>query len=95
MIGAIVFLVVFAISAFVTFSSPTIPPGLSIYYALGFPTTTYPILGYPAPTFAAGIFNGIVFGVIAWIIYSIISAATKKSKKTTVVYTQAPPPPPS
>jgi len=79
--GALVFLAVFFIGVFVTISSPAIPPGMSIYYALGFPDNTYPILGIAAPTFGAAIFNGIIYGVIVWLIYSIIVWGTKSKKK--------------
>lgn len=79
--GALVFLAVFAIVAVVTVSSPTLPPGLTIYHMMGLPDTTYPILGLAAPTFAAAILNGVIYGIIVWLIYSIAARATKKEKK--------------
>jgi len=95
--GALVFLVVFFIGIFATLSNPSIPPGLSIYYALGLPNTTYPILGIPAPTFSAAIFNGIIYGIIVWLLYSIVTWGSKSKKQNQPVapqQTQTPPPTP-
>ncbi len=78
--GALVFLAVFAIVAVITISNPTLPPGLTIYHMMGQPDTTYQILGLAAPVFAAAILNGVVYGIIVWLIYSIIARATKKQK---------------
>jgi hypothetical protein len=78
--GALVFLAVFAVVAVVTISYPTLPPGLAIYYMMGQPDTDYQILGVAAPTFAAAILNGVIYGIIVWLIYSIAARATKKEK---------------
>ncbi|MDH7555922.1 MAG: hypothetical protein ACQXXL_00845 [Candidatus Methanosuratincola sp.] len=88
--GALVFLVVFFAALVLTVSTPSIPPGLSIYFALGFPETDYPLLGIPAPTFAAAILNGVIYGIIAWLVYSLASYAAKP-KRQEVIIKQEPP----
>ena len=78
--GALVFLAVFAIFVIITLGSPTLPPGPQIYELLNVPTTDYPVLGVPATTLAIAIFNGVVYGIIAWLIYTVVDRVTKKSK---------------
>jgi len=87
--GALVFIVVFLVGVVVTTSNTSIPPGLNIYYMLGFPDTNYPILGLPAPVFAASILNGVIYGIIAWLLYSL--AASTRKQKLEVVVKQEPP----
>ncbi|MEJ5293435.1 MAG: hypothetical protein WHS82_07560 [Candidatus Methanosuratincola sp.] len=88
--GALVFLVVFLAALVLTVSTPSIPPGLSIYFALGFPETDYLLLGLPAPTFAAAVLNGVIYGIVAWILYSLVSYAAKP-KRQEVIIKQEPP----
>ena len=78
--GALVFLAVFAIFVIITLGSPTLPPGPSLYGLLNVPTTDYPVLGVPATTLAIAIFNGVVYGIIAWLIYTVADRFTRKSK---------------
>ncbi len=54
-----------------------------IYNALNVPVTDYPVLGIPATNLIIAIFNGVVYGIIVWLIYSIIAAATRKKEKKT------------
>ncbi|MDI9644887.1 MAG: hypothetical protein QFX35_06695 [Candidatus Verstraetearchaeota archaeon] len=84
MIGALVFLAAFFVSLVLTIFNPSIPPGLSIYSALGFPETDYLIFGYPVPIFAASVFNGIIYGIVVWLFYSIVNAATKKKHEVVI-----------
>lgn len=75
------FLAVFVVVLLITIASPTLPPGLTIYHMMGLPDTDYQILGLAAPTFAAAVLNGVIYGIIVWLIYSIAAGATKKEKK--------------
>ena len=68
--GAIVFLIVFFAVLIATLASPGIPPGRALYGLLGVPETDYPVLGIPATTLVIAVFNGVVFGVIAWLIFT-------------------------
>lgn len=82
--GALVFLGVFVIVTLISIAMPTIPPGLQIYEALNVPLAEYPVGGIPASTLIIAIFNGVIYGVIAWIIFSIADRAMKKEKKPEV-----------
>lgn len=86
--GAIVFLVVFLLFIVITLAYPTLPPGPQIYSMLNIATSDYPVLGIPITTLAIAIFNGVVYGVIAWIIYTIADRATRKDKTTQAQTTQ-------
>ena len=81
--GALVFLAVFAIMLVITSGNPTIPFGRQIYYAIGGVNINYPIAGIPVSTLVPAVFNGVVYGVIVWIIYSIVASATGKNKNQT------------
>lgn len=101
--GAIVFLIVFALLVVLTIVNVAIPPGQAIYNAV-LPGTDaaagYLIAGVSAVTVVISVFNGIIYGVIAWAIFTVIMMATRKEKKeqvnvnVTVNNTNPPPPPP-
>ena len=86
--GALVFLGVFVVVTLISIAMPTIPPGLQIYEALNVPLTQYPVGGIPASTLIIAVFNGVIYGVIAWIIYSIAERAMKKEKTEAPASTQ-------
>ena len=48
---------------------------------LNVPETDYPVLGIAATTLVIGVFNGVVYGIVVWLIFTIISAATGRRKK--------------
>jgi hypothetical protein len=79
--GALVFLVVFAIGVAVSLASPGIPPGSQIYSAVGGVDIDYPILGIPVATLVPACFNGIIYGIIAWIIYSAVFGRGKDQQQ--------------
>ncbi len=102
--GAIVFLVVFAILVLATMGSIAIPPGQAIYN-LALPntevyTSQYAIGPTNAFTLIIGVFNGVIYGFIAWLVFTVLMMATKKDKKqnvnvnVTVNNNGATPPPP-
>jgi hypothetical protein len=80
--GAIVFLAVFAVFVVVTLEYPGLPFGNRIYYGIGGVNINYPILGIPITTLVPAVFNGVIYGFIVWLIYSIASKATGRGKKT-------------
>jgi hypothetical protein len=77
--GALVFLAVFAIFFLATyFGTAIIPPGAQIYGLLNVPNvTTWTLV-------VISVFNGVVYGVIVWIIYSVIAALTHKNKNQNI-----------
>ena len=105
--GAIVFLVVFAIVVVLTLGNTAIPPGEAIYNAV-LPGTEaargYLVGGtVDAVTAIIAVFNGVIYGFIAWLIFTILMMLFGKKEKNkvnvnvTVNNNQAdnPPPPPT
>ena len=80
--GALVFLAVFAVFVAITLGYPSLPFGSQIYYAIGGVNINYPILGIPITTLVPAVFNGVIYGFIVWLIYSIASGAIGRGKKT-------------
>jgi hypothetical protein len=79
--GAIVFLVIFVLGLLVTLAYSDMPPGRQIYDALNVPATDYLVLGVQATTLVIAVFNGVVYGVIVWLIYSLAEHARKPKSK--------------
>lgn len=80
--GALVFLAAFLLFLAVTLAYADLPPGKQIFDALNVPSTDYQLLGIPIATLIKAIFNGIIYGVIIWLIYSLIVRAQKPKPKT-------------
>jgi large-conductance mechanosensitive channel len=77
--GAIVFIVAFLIFLVITLGYPSLPPGKMIYDAIVGPVETeYKVLGIGASALVAAVFNGVVYGVIIWLVYTIAARMTKK-----------------
>ena len=81
MIGAVIFVICFLAFFGVTLGMPTLPPGHMIFGLLNIPAVDYPVLGIPAEIFITAIVNGVVYGFIIWLFFSIINAATGRNKK--------------
>jgi hypothetical protein len=80
--GALVFLAVFAIAVVITLGNTAIPPGKAIYDAV-LPNTEaasgYLIGGtINAVTAIIAVFNGVIYGFIAWLIFTIVTMVRKK-----------------
>jgi hypothetical protein len=83
--GALVFLAVFAIVVIITIAGVALPPGEAIYNAVlsgtAEYTVQYAIVGTNAFTLIVAVFNGVIYGFIVWLAFTIINALTKKDKK--------------
>lgn len=81
--GAIIFIVAFLVFVAATIGFPSLPPGRMIYDAAGLPETDYQVLGISATLLFAAVFNGVVYGVIAWLAYTLAERAglIPKAKK--------------
>ena len=82
--GAIVFLVVFAIVVVITLGNTNIPPGKLIYDSV-LPNTEaasgYLVGGrIDAVTAIIAVFNGAIYGFIAWLIFTLLMMGKKKEK---------------
>ena len=83
--GAIIFLVVFAIVVVITLGNTAIPPGKAIYDAI-LPNTEaasgYLVGGtVNAVTLIRAIFNGVIYGFIAWLVFTVINSIFGKKNK--------------
>jgi hypothetical protein len=67
--GAIVFLVAFIIFVAITFAYPGLPVGNYIADAFGIPSDLI-WSGVLLKTLLAAIFNGVIYGVIIWLIFT-------------------------
>jgi hypothetical protein len=82
--GAIVFLVVFAIVVVLTLGNTSIPPGKAIYDTV-LPNTE-DATGYlvggtvDAVTAIISVFNGVIYGFIAWLIFTLLNTGRKKDR---------------
>jgi hypothetical protein len=90
--GAIVFLVVFAIAVVITLGNTAIPPGKAIYDA--FLPNTEAASGYliggsiDAVTAIISVFNGVIYGFIAWLVFTILNMFFGKKKENKQHITQ-------
>lgn len=86
--GAIVFLIVFAILVVATLGNTAIPPGQAIYNAVlpGTEAASGYLVGgqVDAITAIIAVFNGVIYGFIAWLIFTIVMMFIKKEKKDNV-----------
>jgi hypothetical protein len=89
--GAIVFLIVFAIAVVITLGNTAIPPGKAIYDA--FLPNTEAASGYlvggkvDAVTAIISVFNGVVYGFIVWLVFTLLMMLFKKDKKQNIQQT--------
>jgi hypothetical protein len=89
--GALVFLAVFAIVLIVTMGNTSIPPGRAIYEAV-LPGTEV-AAGYmvggavDAVTLIIAVFNGVIYGFIAWLIFTLVMMMRKKEKPQNITQT--------
>ena len=75
------FLEAFVVLLLISLKSPTIPPGKQFYGLLGVQETTTLVHGIAATTLISAVFNGVFYGVIIWLIYSLADWAAKHNKK--------------
>ncbi|MGB9675562.1 MAG: hypothetical protein ACPL0C_00060 [Candidatus Bathyarchaeales archaeon] len=75
--GAIVFVITFLIFLAATFAYADLPPGNMISDSMGIdPTLEWS--GLAVKTLLSAIFNGIVYGVVVWLIFTFGKKALKK-----------------
>lgn len=83
--GAIVFLAVFALAVVLTLGNTAIPPGKTIYDIVlpGTEAASGYLVGgtVDAVTAIIAVFNGVIYGFIAWLIFTVIWSITKRDEK--------------
>lgn len=79
--GAVVFLLAFVVFLVISLVYSELPPGRQIYGLLGVQEVTEPVLGIPATDLVVSVFNGVIYGVVVWFVYSLVENATKSKKE--------------
>lgn len=79
--GALVFLASFIVFLVITLVYPVLPPGIQIYGALNIAQSNYPVVGIPITTLACAVFNGVIYGVVIWLIYTLLSRDQKPKEE--------------
>jgi hypothetical protein len=80
--GAIVFLIAFIIFLAATFAYTELPPGNMISDAMGIdPSIMWS--GLQLRTLLSAIFNGIIYGIIIWLIFTFARRTTKSKVPST------------
>ena len=92
MIGAIIFVIFFLLFLVITIAIPTLPIGQMIQDWLNIPFTDYPILGIPTWVLINAILNGVIYGFIIWLVFTIVKKIVwrPKEKPQEVAVTQIP-----
>jgi hypothetical protein len=75
--GAMVFLAIFAIFIAATLAYPDMPIGRHICSSLNLPATDYPVTGVPVTTLIVAVFNGVIYDIVAWLIFTFAEKAKK------------------
>ncbi len=81
MIGAVIFVIAFLGFLLITLGMPTLVPGNMIQQLLNIPMTPYPVLGIPTWILINAIINGVVYGFVIWLIFSLVNLSTKRRPK--------------
>jgi hypothetical protein len=75
--GAIVFIIAFLVFLAATFAYTELPPGNAISNSVGIdPTMEWN--GFVVKTLLSAIFNGAIYGVIIWLVFTFGKKALKK-----------------
>lgn len=85
--GAIVFVAAFLIFFVVTLAYQDFPPAKAIYDTVIEEETDYEVLGISATLLIVAVFNGVIYGVIIWLIYTLAVKAGLFRKRKTVTAT--------
>lgn len=73
MIGGVVFVILFVLFTLISLAVPSLPPGAMIHDWFGIPVSEYSI-------YINSILNGVVYGFIFWLIYSLANLASRREK---------------
>jgi len=76
--GAVVLVIVFTVFLALTLGYHDLPPGRQLYSLLGVPETEYPVLGIPTTILVSALFNGTIYGVLVWLIFTFVEKARRK-----------------
>lgn len=80
--GAIVFLVAFVLFLVITLGYAGLPPGRQIYDAVVGAESDYFVSGVPVTALTIDIFNGVIYGLIIYVIYWLLTSYVFKKEPT-------------
>jgi len=83
--GAIVFLAAFLLFLVISLGYSGLPPGRQIYDAVIGTESDVEVSGTPVTLLAIGIFNGVIYGIIIYIIFWVLTSYVFKKEPTATV----------
>ena len=83
--GAIVFLVAFLLFLVISLGYAGLPPGRQIYDSVIGVESDYSISGTPVTLLAIGIFNGVVYGIIIYIVFWVLTSYVFKKEPAATI----------
>lgn len=83
--GAIVFLAAFLLFLVVSLGYADLPPGRQIYDGVIGAESDYLVSGVPVTALAIGIFNGVIYGAIIYIVYWLLTSYVFKKESTATI----------
>ena len=86
--GAIVFLAAFLLFLAISLGYQALPPGRQIYDAVVGSESDYVVSGVPVTALAIGVFNGVIYGVIIYVVFWILTSYVFKREPTVKVKVQ-------
>lgn len=86
--GAIVFLAAFLLFLVISLGYSGLPPGRQIYDAVVGTESDFEVSGTPVTLLAIGIFNGVIYGIIIYIIFWVLTSYVFKKEPTATVKVQ-------
>ena len=87
--GAIVFLAAFLLFLVISLGYSDLPPGRQIYDAVVPAESNVEVAGTPITLLAIGIFNGVIYGIIIFIVFWVLDSYVFKKEKTATVTVKA------
>ncbi len=87
--GAIVFLAAFLLFLVISIGYAGLPPGRQIYDAVVGTESDFDVSGIPVTLLAIGIFNGVIYGIIIYIIFWVLTSYVFKKEPTATVKVEA------
>ena len=83
--GALVFLAAFLLFLVISLGYSALPPGRQIYDSVVGAESDYAVSGTPVTLLAIGIFNGVIYGVIIFIVFWVLTSYVFKKEPTATV----------
>ncbi len=79
------FLAAFLLFLVISLGYADLPPGRQIYDGVVGAESDYSVSGVPVTLLAIGIFNGVIYGVIIYIVYWLLTSYVLKKEPTATV----------